>query len=86
MIVMKEGATPEEIRAVVNRVESVGARAHLSEGAIHTVVGAIGAAARSLGWNTTGLQDLGRELVPRARDTPRRSEHAEPTSAASPDA
>jgi 3-deoxy-7-phosphoheptulonate synthase len=42
MIVMKEGATPEEIRAVVNRVESVGARAHLSEGAIHTVVGAIG--------------------------------------------
>jgi 3-deoxy-7-phosphoheptulonate synthase len=42
MIVMKEGATPEEIRAVVNRVEAVGARAHLSEGAIHTVVGAIG--------------------------------------------
>jgi N-acetylglucosamine kinase-like BadF-type ATPase len=50
------------------------------------VVGAIGAAARSLGWNTTGLQDLGRELVPRARDTPRRSEHVEPTSAASSDA
>ncbi len=42
MIVMKEEATPEEIRAVVNRVESVGARAHLSEGEIHTVVGAIG--------------------------------------------
>jgi len=42
MIVMKETATPEEIRAVVNRVESVGARAHLSEGDIHTVVGAIG--------------------------------------------
>ena len=42
MIVMKEDATPEEIRAVVNRVESVGARAHLSEGEIHTVVGAIG--------------------------------------------
>jgi 3-deoxy-7-phosphoheptulonate synthase len=42
MIVMKEGATPDEIRAVVNRVESVGARAHLSEGEIHTVVGAIG--------------------------------------------
>ena len=50
------------------------------------VVGAIGAAARSLGWNTSGLQDLGRELVPLARDAPRRSEHAEPTSAASPDA
>ena len=42
MIVMKEGATPDQIRAVVNRVESVGARAHLSEGEIHTVVGAIG--------------------------------------------
>ena len=42
MIVMKETATPEEIRAVVDRVESVGARAHLSEGDIHTVVGAIG--------------------------------------------
>ncbi|MBA3298644.1 MAG: 3-deoxy-7-phosphoheptulonate synthase [Thermoleophilaceae bacterium] len=42
MIVMKEGATPEQIRAVVNRVESIGARAHLSEGDIHTVVGAIG--------------------------------------------
>jgi len=42
MIVMKEGATPEQIRAVVNRVESIGARAHLSEGEIHTVVGAIG--------------------------------------------
>ncbi len=42
MIVMKETATPEEIRAVVERVESVGARAHLSEGDIHTVVGAIG--------------------------------------------
>jgi len=41
MIVMKEGATPEQIRAVVNRVESIGARAHLSEGDIHTVVGAI---------------------------------------------
>ncbi|MGI9081173.1 MAG: 3-deoxy-7-phosphoheptulonate synthase [Thermoleophilaceae bacterium] len=42
MIVMKEGATPDQIRAVVNRVESIGARAHLSEGEIHTVVGAIG--------------------------------------------
>ena len=42
MIVMKEGATPEQIRAVVDRVEAIGAKAHLSEGAIHTVVGAIG--------------------------------------------
>jgi 3-deoxy-7-phosphoheptulonate synthase len=42
MIVMKEGATPEQIRAVVDRVQAIGARAHLSEGEIHTVVGAIG--------------------------------------------
>ena len=42
MIVMKEGATPDQIRAVVDRVQSVGARAHLSEGEIHTVIGAIG--------------------------------------------
>ena len=42
MIVMKEGATPDQVRAVVDRVQSVGARAHLSEGEIHTVIGAIG--------------------------------------------
>ena len=42
MIVMKEGATPDQIRAVVDRVQSVGARTHLSEGEIHTVIGAIG--------------------------------------------
>jgi 3-deoxy-7-phosphoheptulonate synthase len=42
MIVMKEGATAEEVRAVVKRVESVGARAHLSEGELVTVIGAIG--------------------------------------------
>ncbi len=42
MIVMKEGATPDQVRAVVDRVQSVGARTHLSEGEIHTVIGAIG--------------------------------------------
>ena len=42
MIVMKEGATQEQIRAVVKRVESVGAHAHLSEGELVTVIGAIG--------------------------------------------
>src|SRR5918992_4775188 len=42
MIVMKEGATAEEIRAVVKRVESVGAQAHISEGELVTVIGAIG--------------------------------------------
>jgi 3-deoxy-7-phosphoheptulonate synthase len=42
MIVMKEGATEEQIAAVVKRVESVGAQAHLSKGEFVTVVGAIG--------------------------------------------
>lgn len=42
MIVMKEGATEEEIQAVVSRVESVGCSAHLSKGELLTVIGAIG--------------------------------------------
>jgi 3-deoxy-7-phosphoheptulonate synthase len=42
MIVMKEGATEEEIQAVVDRVESVGCSAHISQGEVLTVIGAIG--------------------------------------------
>jgi 3-deoxy-7-phosphoheptulonate synthase len=42
MIVMKAEATPDEVRAVVERVESVGARAHVSEGEEVTVIGAVG--------------------------------------------
>lgn len=42
MIVMKEGATEEEIAQVVERVESVGCSAHISEGELLTVIGAIG--------------------------------------------
>src|SRR5215203_681259 len=42
MIVMKEGATPAEIAAVVKRVASVGAHAHISAGELVTVIGAIG--------------------------------------------
>jgi len=42
MIVMKEGASADQVSSVVSRVESVGARAHISEGEIHTVIGAIG--------------------------------------------
>jgi 3-deoxy-7-phosphoheptulonate synthase len=42
MIVMKAEATPEKIRAVVERVESVGAKAHVSEGEEVTVIGAVG--------------------------------------------
>jgi 3-deoxy-7-phosphoheptulonate synthase len=42
MIVMKATATNEEIAAVIQRVESVGARTHLSRGEEVTVIGAIG--------------------------------------------
>jgi 3-deoxy-7-phosphoheptulonate synthase len=42
MIVMKPTATPQEVQAVIDRVESVGARTHISRGDEVTVIGAIG--------------------------------------------
>ncbi|HMJ96117.1 MAG TPA: 3-deoxy-7-phosphoheptulonate synthase [Thermoleophilaceae bacterium] len=39
---MKEGATQAEVDAVIRRVESVGAHAHISAGELVTVIGAIG--------------------------------------------
>jgi len=42
MIVMKEGATEEQIAHVVERVEQVGCTAHVSKGELLTVIGAIG--------------------------------------------
>ena len=42
MIVMKEGATEEQIAHVVERIEEVGCSAHLSQGELLTVIGAIG--------------------------------------------
>jgi 3-deoxy-7-phosphoheptulonate synthase len=42
MIVMKQTATEDDVRAVVERIESVGARAHPSRGDEVTVIGAIG--------------------------------------------
>jgi 3-deoxy-7-phosphoheptulonate synthase len=42
MIVMKEGATSEQIAHVVERIEDVGCSAHVSEGELLTVIGAIG--------------------------------------------
>src|SRR5437763_3312218 len=42
MIVMKESASAEQVEAVVRQVEQVGARAHVSRGELHTVIGAIG--------------------------------------------
>jgi 3-deoxy-7-phosphoheptulonate synthase len=63
MIVMKEGATPDQIRAVVDRVQSVGARTHLSEGEIHTVIGAIGDRERIANLDLTGADGVDR-VVP----------------------
>ncbi len=42
MIVMKPDATEDEIQAVIDRIHSVGARAHPSHGEEITVIGAIG--------------------------------------------
>ena len=42
MIVMKPTATEDEIQAVIDRIESVGAKAHPSRGEEVTVIGAIG--------------------------------------------
>ena len=42
MIVMKPTATEEEIQGVIDRIQSVGARAHPSRGDEVTVIGAIG--------------------------------------------
>lgn len=42
MIVMQQGATPEQIQHVVDRIGEAGARAHLSSGEFVTVIGAIG--------------------------------------------
>src|SRR6201995_3282352 len=42
MIVMKESATADQVEAVVRQVEQVGAKAHVSRGELHTVIGAIG--------------------------------------------
>ena len=42
LIVMKSQATPDEIQAVIDRIESVGGTAHPSQGAEITLIGAIG--------------------------------------------
>src|SRR3712207_402672 len=42
LIVMKQTATEDEIAAVIARVESVGAKAHISQGDEVTLIGAIG--------------------------------------------
>jgi 3-deoxy-7-phosphoheptulonate synthase len=42
MVVMKPGATDEQIATVVNQIERAGARAHVSRGDVVTLIGAIG--------------------------------------------
>jgi len=42
IIVMKNGATEKQVTSVVSRVESLGYRAHLSQGEERTIIGVIG--------------------------------------------
>src|SRR5438445_3085906 len=56
MIVMKETATPEEVDAVVAKIESAGALAHRSRGARVTVIGAIGDVEQDVGVESLGLE------------------------------
>lgn len=42
MIIMKTGATPQEVNLVIERVESFGLASHVSVGSERTVIGAIG--------------------------------------------
>lgn len=42
MIVMKDGASDEEIQGVVEKLHEIGAEAHLSRGEFRTIIGAIG--------------------------------------------
>jgi 3-deoxy-7-phosphoheptulonate synthase len=63
MIVMKEGATEEQVDAVVKRVESVGCSAHVSRGELLTVIGAIGDRDRVAGLGLEGAPGVD-HLVP----------------------
>jgi 3-deoxy-7-phosphoheptulonate synthase len=63
MIVMREGATKEQVDAVVERVESTGATAHVSEGDVLTVVGAIGDRERIANLDLAGAPGVDR-VVP----------------------
>lgn len=42
IIVMANGASPEDVALVIERLESIGAEAHVSEGRQRTVIGAVG--------------------------------------------
>jgi 3-deoxy-7-phosphoheptulonate synthase len=63
MIVMREDATRDQIESVVRRVESVGAHAHVSEGELLTVIGAIGDRERIANLDLTGADGVD-QVVP----------------------
>jgi 3-deoxy-7-phosphoheptulonate synthase len=63
MIVMKEGATEEQISHVVERIEEVGCAAHVSQGDLLTVIGAIGDRDRVSGLGLEGAPGVD-HLVP----------------------
>ncbi|MGA2319830.1 MAG: 3-deoxy-7-phosphoheptulonate synthase [Solirubrobacteraceae bacterium] len=56
MIVMKETATPEQVEAVVEKIERAGARAHRSAGARVTVIGAVGDVEQDASVASLGLE------------------------------
>jgi 3-deoxy-7-phosphoheptulonate synthase len=43
IVIMKQGAAPEHVEAVVKRIEELGYKVHLSRGEARTIVGVIGA-------------------------------------------
>jgi 3-deoxy-7-phosphoheptulonate synthase len=56
MIVMKETATPEEVAAIVEKIERAGALAHPIVGARLTVIGAIGDVEQDVNIESLGLE------------------------------
>jgi 3-deoxy-7-phosphoheptulonate synthase len=81
MIVMKEGASRDQIDAVVKKVESVGAAAHVSQGDVLTVVGAIGDRERIANLNLDGAPGVDR-VVPIMKPyklASKQFKHGEPT-------
>jgi 3-deoxy-7-phosphoheptulonate synthase len=81
MIVMKEEASKDQVEAVVERVESVGAAAHVSEGEVLTVIGAIGDRERIANLDLDGAPGVDR-VVPIMKPyklASRQFKHGEPT-------
>src|SRR3954453_12021912 len=63
MIVRGGAATTEQVASIVRRVENVGAHAHVSEGDVLTVIGAIGDRERIANLDLTGADGVDR-VVP----------------------